>query len=56
VLTIGEVVAYHIDHEFLVDGRFDTARAHPLARCGYHDYAAVESVFAMPRPKGGGDV
>ena len=56
MLTIGEVVAYHIDHEFLVDGRFDTARAHPLARCGYHDYAAVESVFAMPRPKGGGDV
>ena len=38
------------------DGRFDTARAHPLARCGYQDYAAVEKVFALPRPKGGGDI
>ena len=55
VLTLGEVIAFHIDDEFLVDGRFDTARAHPLARCGYQDYAAVEKVFAMPRPTGGGD-
>src|SRR5271156_2048797 len=54
-LTLGEVVAFHIDDEFLLDGRFDTTRAHPLARCGYQDYAAVEKVFAMPRPKGGGD-
>jgi flavin reductase (DIM6/NTAB) family NADH-FMN oxidoreductase RutF len=56
VLTLGEVVAFHVDDEFLLDGRFDTARAHPLARCGYQDYAAVESVFAMPRPKGGDDI
>jgi flavin reductase (DIM6/NTAB) family NADH-FMN oxidoreductase RutF len=56
VLTLGEVVAFHIDDEFLVDGRFDTARAHSLARCGYQDYASVETVFAMPRPKGGGDI
>ncbi len=55
VLTLGEVVAFHIDDEFLVDGRFDTARARSLARCGYQDYAAVEKVFAMARPKGGGD-
>jgi flavin reductase (DIM6/NTAB) family NADH-FMN oxidoreductase RutF len=56
VLTLGEVVAFHIDDELLVDGRFDTARAHSLARCGYQDYASVETVFAMPRPKGGGDI
>jgi flavin reductase (DIM6/NTAB) family NADH-FMN oxidoreductase RutF len=56
VLTLGEVVAVHIDERFLIDGRFDTARAHPLARCGYQDYAAVEKVFAMARPKGGGDI
>ena len=56
VLTLGEVVAFHIDDEFLRDGRFDTARAHPLARCGYQDYAAVVSVFAIRRPKGGGDI
>jgi len=28
---------------------------HPLARCGYQDYAAVEAVFALARPKRGGD-
>jgi flavin reductase (DIM6/NTAB) family NADH-FMN oxidoreductase RutF len=56
VLTLGEVVAFHIDERFLRDGRFDTAGAHSLARCGYQDYAAVEAIFAMPRPKGGGDV
>ena len=56
VLTLGEVVAFHIDDEFLLDGRFDTARALPLARCGYQDYAAVEKIFAMARPKGGGDI
>ena len=56
MLTLGEVVGFHIDERFLVDGRFDTAQAHPLARCGYQDYAAVEKVFAMARPKGGGDI
>ncbi|HSV00603.1 MAG TPA: flavin reductase family protein [Roseiarcus sp.] len=56
VLTLGEVVGFHIDERFLADGRFDIARAQPLARCGYQDYATVESVFAMARPKGGGDI
>jgi flavin reductase (DIM6/NTAB) family NADH-FMN oxidoreductase RutF len=56
VLTLGEVVGFHIDERFLLDGRFDTARAQPLARCGYQDYAMVEEVFAMVRPTGAGDV
>ena len=56
VLTLGEVVAFHIDERFLRDGRFDTELAHPLARCGYQDYAAVEAVFALARPKGAGDL
>jgi flavin reductase (DIM6/NTAB) family NADH-FMN oxidoreductase RutF len=56
VLTIGEVVAFHIDEAFILDGRFDTAGAHPIARCGYQDYAVVESLFALARPKGGGDI
>lgn len=56
VLTLGEVVAFHIDERFLRDGRFDTALAHPLARCGYQDYAAVEAVFALMRPKSPADL
>jgi flavin reductase (DIM6/NTAB) family NADH-FMN oxidoreductase RutF len=56
VLTIGEVVAFHIDEAYIREGSFDTAGAHPLARCGYQDYAAVEAVFALARPNGGGDI
>ena len=56
VLTLGEVVAFHIDERYLRDGRFDTALAHPLARCGYQDYAAVEAVFALMRPKSPADL
>jgi hypothetical protein len=51
VLTIGEVVAFRIDEAYIREGRFDTAGAHPLARCGYHDYAAVESVFCAGAPE-----
>jgi len=54
-LVLGEVVGVHIDPNFLVDGRFDTAAARPIARCGYRgDYAEVSSLFEMLRPAGGG--
>ena len=49
-VTFGEVVGVHIDERFITDGRFDTAKAKTIARCGYMDYAVVESVFAMERP------
>ncbi len=54
-LVLGEVVGVHIDDALIVGGRFDTAAAKPLARCGYQDYAVVERVVALPRPKGAGD-
>lgn len=50
-LVLGEVVGVHIAERFLVDGRFDTAAAQPVARCGYRgDYATVTSLFEMLRP------
>ena len=52
-LLLGEVVAFHIDDALIRDGRFDTAAAQPLARCGYQDYAVVESLIALARPPGG---
>ena len=57
MLILGEVVGVHID-EALHPRRplRHRARAKPLARCGYQDYAVVESVFSLARPKGGGDV
>jgi flavin reductase (DIM6/NTAB) family NADH-FMN oxidoreductase RutF len=54
-LLLGEVVAFHLDDRYVRNGRFDTASARPLARCGYQDYAVVEKVIALVRPAGGGD-
>ena len=50
-LVIGEVVGTHIRDEFIRDGRFDNAAARVVARCGYHDYTVVDSLFEMPPPK-----
>jgi flavin reductase (DIM6/NTAB) family NADH-FMN oxidoreductase RutF len=52
-LVLGEVVAFHIDDALIRDGRFDTAAAQPVARCGYQDYAVVASLIALARPTGG---
>ena len=50
-LVLGEVIGVHIDPAFLRDGRFDTAAARPVARCGYAgDYAEVTALFEMIRP------
>lgn len=47
---IGQVVATYINANFIVDGRFDAAKAQTIARCGYSDYATVESQWQMGRP------
>ena len=49
-MVLGEVVGIHIDAEVIVAGKVDVTRFQPLARLGYRDYAAVESVFALDRP------
>ena len=49
-VVFGQVVGVHIDDRFIVDGRLDTAAMKPIARCGYDQYAVVESVFSMRRP------
>jgi flavin reductase (DIM6/NTAB) family NADH-FMN oxidoreductase RutF len=51
-MVIGQVVGVHIDPTFLTNGRFDTAAAHTIARCGYRgDYTEVLSLFEMVRPR-----
>ena len=52
-LVLGEVVAFHLDDALVREGRFDTAGARPLARCGYQDYAVVDKLIALARPQGG---
>lgn len=49
-MVLGEVVGIHIDAKVIVAGKVDVTRFQPLARLGYRDYAAVESVFALDRP------
>jgi flavin reductase (DIM6/NTAB) family NADH-FMN oxidoreductase RutF len=49
-MVIGQVIGVHIDERFIVDGRLDTAAMKPIARCGYDQYAIVESLFSMTRP------
>jgi flavin reductase (DIM6/NTAB) family NADH-FMN oxidoreductase RutF len=48
--VFGQVVGVHIDDRFIVDGQLDTAAMKPIARCGYNQYAVVESLFTMQRP------
>lgn len=50
-LVIGQVVGVHIDDRFIVNGKLQTAAMKPIARCGYDEYAVVESLFSMQRPQ-----
>ena len=53
-VVFGQAIGVYIDDRFIRNGRLDTAAMRPIARCGYDEYAMVESVFKMTRPKGGG--
>ena len=49
-MVIGRVVAVHIDDAALTaDGRIDVLKLRPIARLGYKDYCAVESIFQMEK-------
>ncbi len=52
-LTLGEVVAVHIDKAFIQDGVYQTAMPRPIVRAGRRgDYFEIrpEAMFEMPRP------
>ena len=49
-MIIGRVLGVHIRDEVLVDGMVDLDLVQPLARLGYMQYSAVESLFSMRRP------
>jgi flavin reductase (DIM6/NTAB) family NADH-FMN oxidoreductase RutF len=52
-VVAGEVIGVYIDDAFLKDGLFDITKAGNVARLGYMDYASVDEVFAMRRPRWG---
>ena len=47
---IGKVVGIHIRDEVLRDGLIDLDLVKPLARLGYQEYTAVDTIFKMTRP------
>ncbi len=49
-VIFGEVLGIYVDDAFIEDGMIDITRLKTIARCGYQDYAVVDSVFAMKRP------
>jgi flavin reductase (DIM6/NTAB) family NADH-FMN oxidoreductase RutF len=52
-LTLGEVVAVHIDKAMIRDGVYQTALAHPIVRAGRRgDYFEIreDAMFEMTRP------
>jgi flavin reductase (DIM6/NTAB) family NADH-FMN oxidoreductase RutF len=52
-LTLGEVVAVHIDKRMIRDGVYQTAMARPIVRAGRRgDYFEIrqDAMFEMPRP------
>ena len=50
-IIIGRVIGIHINEEYITaNGKLDIPRIKPLARMGYYDYAAIESVFEMEIP------
>jgi flavin reductase (DIM6/NTAB) family NADH-FMN oxidoreductase RutF len=49
-VVFGQVIGVYIDDRFIVGGLLDTAAMKPIARCGYDQYAVVESLFSMQRP------
>ena len=50
-IVLGEVVGVHIDDTFIHDGMVDVAAMRPVARLGFHDYAVVDEVFSLRRPR-----
>lgn len=50
-MVLGEVIGVHIDEKFISDGMVDTAAMKPVSRLGYLDFAVVEEVFPMKRPR-----
>jgi len=51
-LILGQVTGVHIDDEMITqEGRFDTMKADPILRSGYHDYVCLDELFELVRPQ-----
>lgn len=50
-MILGQATGVYIDDEMITpQGRFDTMKADPILRSGYHDYVALDELFELVRP------
>jgi flavin reductase (DIM6/NTAB) family NADH-FMN oxidoreductase RutF len=49
-VVFGQVVGIHLDESILTNGLVDIAKARPVSRLGYMDFAVTREVFSMQRP------
>ncbi len=52
VVVFGEVTGVHVADDAIKGGRFDMLARRTMARCGYRDYAVVDSLVEISRPEG----
>lgn len=52
VVVFGEVTGVYVADSAISDGRFDMTAGKTMARCGYRDYAVVDSLIELSRPAG----
>jgi len=52
LMIVARVEAIHLRDDCLTEeGRFDVLRYRPLTRLGYQDFASIDTLFQMRRPK-----
>ncbi len=51
IMIIGEVVGINIDEAILSEGLIDIKKLRPISRLGYMNYAVIDEVFEMHRPR-----
>jgi flavin reductase (DIM6/NTAB) family NADH-FMN oxidoreductase RutF len=50
-MILGQVVGTYLSSQVIKNGRFDVNSARPVSRLGYLDYATLEPLFELDRPK-----
>lgn len=50
-MVLGKVIGLYINPYIMSDGLIDINKIQPIARLGYNDYAKIENIFTMLRPR-----
>ena len=50
-LIIGNIIGININDNMLNEDKVDISKLKPIARMGYDDYALINTIFTMDRPR-----